>query len=70
MDRNVKKVLSISCLLFYLTLSNSVTGFGDLFEDDDFVCDCLKMIENEDSEMAEPLYCPDYRNSNPVRRAT
>lgn len=70
MECNVKSVLGISCLLVYLTCANSqfVASLSDSIEDEDFVCDCVKLIESQDGDTTEPLYCPGYRNLNPVRR--
>lgn len=72
MDCYVKRVLWISSfLLIYLTCSNSefVARIADSMDDEGFVCDCLKAIESEDSDTTQSMYCPDNRNSNPVRKA-
>lgn len=71
MERNVKSVLRICFLLVYLTYSKSefVARLADSMEDEGFVCDCIGAIESEDSDTALPMYCPDNRNSNPVRKA-
>lgn len=71
MECNVKSVFGISFLLVYLTCTNSelVAQLNDSIDDEDVVCDCVKLIESEDGDTAEPLYCPGYLNTNPVRKA-
>lgn len=68
MEINVKVVFSVCFLLINLTSSTSefLAQFSNSIDDDEFVCDCLRLIESEDADgnTTHPLYCPDYGDSN------